>query len=297
MDNIDLKTLQILSELHRTRSVSATAANLHATQSAISMTLARLRKHFNDTLFVRTSAGMEPTPLADELIARSSEALGLLQAMLGHHATFAAGSAARTFRIAMTDIGQMVTLPALLQRLGEQAPGVMLEVSLISEHTPSFLESGKVDLAIGFLPPLDAGFFRQRLFCEHFTCVLRDDHPRIGDELTLDAFLAESHAVINPSGTGHTLLERAMRSHRIERRRGIEIPNFLGVSAVIEATDYLAIVPARLAAHWRARGMGIRSLPLPFAVSEYMVMAHWHERYMRDPGLQWLRELISSCVN
>lgn len=297
MDNIDLKTLHVLGELQRTRSVSATAANLRSTQSAISMTLARLRKHFNDPLFVRTSAGMEPTPLADELIQRSTEALGLLQAMLGHHPTFVPEEAERTFRLSMTDVGQMVTLPTLLQQLREHAPGVILEISLISEYTPTFLESGKIDLAIGFLPPLDAGFFRQRLFYEHFICVLRDDHPRIGDVLTLDAFLAESHAVISPTGTGHNLLECAMRDHKIERRRGIEIPNFLGISAVIESWDYLAIVPSRLAAHWVQRGIRIRSLPLPFSVPEYMVMAHWHERYMRDPGIQWLRESISRLYN
>ena len=68
MTNIDLKLLAVVTELHKTRSVSQTAENLDLSQSAISMSLAKLRKHFNDPLFVRTSSGMNPTPHAVELI-------------------------------------------------------------------------------------------------------------------------------------------------------------------------------------------------------------------------------------
>jgi DNA-binding transcriptional LysR family regulator len=293
IDNIDMKTLHLFLELHRTRSVSATAANLHVTQSSVSMTLARLRKHFNDALYVRTSLGMEPTPLAEELIVRCTEAFTHLKAMLGYEATFSAESTKHVFRVALADVGQIVTLPVLIKRMQEEAPGSALEISLLSDETPFLLESGQLDLAVGFLPAFGAGFFQQRLFFDHFVCVLREDHPRIADTLTLEAFKEESHAIITPNGTGHHVLERALHEHGIERRRGVEIPNFLGVSAVIERTDYLAIVPSRLAAHWQACNMGVRALPLPFIVSEYMVMMHWHERYTRSPELKWLRGLIA----
>lgn len=297
MDNIDLKTLRILCELHTTRSVSVTAENLHVTQSSISMTLARLRKHFKDMLFVRTSMGMEPTPLADELITRSSKALICLEAILGYHDTFDPVATERMFRIAMTDVDQMVMVPTLLGRLAREAPGVTLEVSLLSGQTPALLESGQIDLAVGFLPPLDVGFVRQRIFSEHFVCVMRKDHPRITDELTRDSFLRESHAIVTRNGTGHKQLDRALNAHRIERRLGIEISNFPSISAVIERTDFLAVVPSRLAAHWQASNLGIRSLPLPFAAPPYMVMAHWHKRYMRTPAMQWLRGLISGLYS
>ncbi|WP_233834782.1 LysR family transcriptional regulator [Paraburkholderia sp. ZP32-5] len=293
LDNIDLKTLHLLLELHQTRSVSETAENLHVTQSSISMTLARLRKHFNDALFVRTSLGMEPTSLAEELIIRASEVSMKLKALLGYEAAFDAGSTRRVFRIALADVGQIVTLPVLIREFQAHAPNSMLQVSLISDRTPSLLESGEIDLAIGFLPPFSAGFFQQRLFLDHFVCVLREEHPRITDKLTLDMFREEFHAIILPNGTGHSVLEQAMRDHRIDRKCGIEIPNFLGVSAVIEHTDYLAVVPSRLAEHWRNCRLGIRTLPLPFEVPEYMVMMHWHERYKRSPELNWLRNLVS----
>ena len=68
MTNIDLRLLTIVNELNKTRSVSQAAENLELSQSAVSMSLARLRKHFKDPLFVRTPDGMEPTPQMSELI-------------------------------------------------------------------------------------------------------------------------------------------------------------------------------------------------------------------------------------
>ena len=76
MTNIDLRLLTIVNELNKTRSVSQAAENLELSQSAVSMSLARLRKHFKDPLFVRTPDGMEPTPQMSELIELSGEGGG-----------------------------------------------------------------------------------------------------------------------------------------------------------------------------------------------------------------------------
>src|ERR1700693_3692229 len=86
--NIDLKLLAVVAELHKTRSVSQTAENLDLSQSSIGMSLAKLRKHFNDPLFVRTSSGMDPTPHAVELIGLLKNAEDLLQTALDLHLVF-----------------------------------------------------------------------------------------------------------------------------------------------------------------------------------------------------------------
>src|SRR5215469_15451810 len=68
LKNIDLRLVSVMGELHKTRSVSAAATNLSLSQSTVSMALAKLRRHFQDPLFVRTSIGMEPTPKGAELV-------------------------------------------------------------------------------------------------------------------------------------------------------------------------------------------------------------------------------------
>jgi hypothetical protein len=40
------------------------------------------------------------------------------------------------------------------------------------------------DLAVGFMPELEAGCYQQRLFDQTFACAVRKDHPRIASRVT-----------------------------------------------------------------------------------------------------------------
>jgi DNA-binding transcriptional LysR family regulator len=288
MTNIDLRLLTIITELHRTRSVSRTAENLELSQSTVSMSLARLRKHFNDPLFVRTSSGMEPTPHAVQLIDLLSHAEALLETALDHHVVFHAATSDRIFHLCSTDIAKVTMLPKLMNRLKTLAPSVRVELRELSEKTSQLLESGELDLAVGFIPPLGAGFCQQRLFPERFVCAVRSDHPRIANDLSLDRFQNEVHLAIATSGTGHGVVEKAIEERHIHRNIGLRVAGFLGIAGVITSTDYLAIVPEQLGETLACSGE-IKLLELPFQLPAYYVMQHWHERYTHDPASKWLR--------
>lgn len=292
LTNIDLKLLAIIGELHRTRSVSQAAERLELSQSAISMSLAKLRRHFNDPLFVRTSAGMEPTPHATELIEMLQKAEYLLQSALGHHVVFDPHTSDRVFRIQSTDIAQVTLLPRLMSRLGKIGPAVGIHLGRICPDTPKLLESGELDLAIGFILPMGAGFCQQRLFKERFVCAVRKDHPRITATLSVSQFEAESHLAISTSGTGHGIVEKTLDAKKIRRRVGLTVPSFLGIASIITSSDYLTVLPEQLARHL-ASGGRIKVLPLPFEVPPYYIMQHWHERYSQDPASRWLRGVVA----
>lgn len=296
MKNIDLKLLAIVSELNRTRSVSTTADNLELSQSAVSMSLAKLRRHFHDPLFVRTSTGMEPTPHAIELIGLLERAETLLQTALGCHVVFDPQTSDRRFTLCSTDIAQVTLLPRLMRRLGEIAPGVRVNLKRLAENTPRLLESGEVDLAIGFVRPMGAGFCQQRLFKERFVCVVRRDHPAIHDTLSLEDFERATHLAVATCGTGHGVVERIMESKGIRRQVGLTAPSFLGISSIVTSLDYLAILPEQLARHLAAAG-SIRVLPLPFHVPPYFIVQHWHERYTHDPASKWLRQVVAELFS
>lgn len=163
IDEIDLKLLPIFDEIYQTRSVSKAGANLGLSQSAISIGLGKLRQHFDDPLFVRTSSGMQPTPCAEDLVQPLREGLELVRAALRHHTAFDPKTSHRTFRVCFTDISEIVLLPAIMQRVLTTAPNVRLEIAHITEAIPKTLESGAADLAVGFMPRLEAGFRQQRL--------------------------------------------------------------------------------------------------------------------------------------
>src|SRR5688572_9854037 len=170
--DVDLNLLRVFDAVLRDRSVTAAAARLDLTQPAVSNALARLRRMLDDALFVRTAEGMRPTPYAQGLADPVRQALGLVETALARPAGFEPATSVRTFRFHMSDIGEMVFLPALVERLQRVAPGVRVEVTpLALEEITDALASGALDLAVGALPGL-AGLVRTRnLLQDPYVCL------------------------------------------------------------------------------------------------------------------------------
>jgi DNA-binding transcriptional LysR family regulator len=292
MTNIDLRLLTIVNELNKTHSVSQAAENLELSQSAVSMGLARLRKHFKDPLFVRTSEGMEPTPQMTELIELLGKAEGLLETALVHRVAFHPSTSDRTFGIGGTDMIRVAMLPVLMRRLQASAPGVGIGLQDISEETARSLESGRLDLAIGFVASTGSGFCQQRLFTDRFVCAVRANHPRIHDKLTLAQFEDEYHLVLTTPGSGLEIVEKTLEASRIRRKVRLRVPGCFGISSMITGADCLAIVPEQLG-RIAAIGGKIRLMPLPFPLPAHHVVQHWHERYTHDPANKWIRGVIA----
>ncbi|WP_122454824.1 LysR family transcriptional regulator [Pseudomonas viridiflava] len=79
---IDLNALFILMVVYRERGVTRAAQRLDVKQPAVSNTLAKLRIHFQDPLFVRHSRGLTPTPRANEIMRGLAPALMKIQEVL-----------------------------------------------------------------------------------------------------------------------------------------------------------------------------------------------------------------------
>jgi DNA-binding transcriptional LysR family regulator len=295
LKNLDLKLVAIVGDLYGSRSVSATAANLAIRQSTVSMALAKLRKHFDDPLFVRTSAGMEPTPRGAELIEVLKSAEFYLRKALEHKVVFDPASSDHVFRICSTDIAQLTLLPTLLRRMKRISPSISVILSYISDRTPALLESGDVDLAVGFINPKGTGFYGQRLFQDRFVCALRADHPRVGKNLTVNQFEIESHVAVSTSGTGHSIVEETLEAHGIRRQIGLRVPSFIGLGPILASTDLIAILPEQLGSYLAESGK-IRLVQLPVDIPPYFIYQLWHERLMHDPASQWFRKVVASLV-
>jgi DNA-binding transcriptional LysR family regulator len=289
--NIDLKHLAMLNELYKTKSVSRAADNLGVSQPTISVTLAKLRKHFSDSFFVRTSDGMVPTPLALEIINRISVAYGTIQTALAHHVSFDPATSDRSFRLCASDIFQAVTMPGLLQFLSTVAPRVRIELRDVSRDTARLLEVGKIDLAVGLTPKLGAGFSRQRLYTEGLVCALRADHPRIKSRLTIESYQEEMHIETSIPGAERNVASSVLDAQGLRRMIGMRTHNWLGLAYLLPNTTYLATVPERLG-KILARQADIAILPLPFESPTFTIHQHWNQRYSEDPANSWLRNVL-----
>jgi DNA-binding transcriptional LysR family regulator len=292
MARFDMELLAVFEEIYSSGSITRAAENLGMAQPTASIALARLRRHFGDPLFIRTPRGMEPTPHALEILADVRAATAALHSALRHKKEFAPQDSEREFKICMTDISEIVLLPRLLNHLKQVAPAIRIDATTISPDTPMQLASGEVDLAVGFMPHLEAGFYQQKLFDQNFVCLLAGDHPRIADTLTRKAFLNEGHVLIKSSGTGHSIVEKSLHAKGIQRRIVLRVPSFLGVARIVAQTECIATVPQRFGSAM-VQQENIKMLPPPVKLPDFSVKQHWHERFHADPANQWLRMVVA----
>lgn len=162
----------------------------------------------------------------------------------------------------------------------------------VRHHSPAELADGIVDLAVGFMPHLEAGFYQQTLFEQHFVCLVSATHPRIGTRLGREALQREGHVVVRTSGTGHAIVDKVLAQESVQRSVVLQLPSFLGVARIVAQTEMIAIVPHRYGAVM-AGSEHIRVLPVPIKLPNFAVKQHWHERYHADASNRWLRQVMA----
>ncbi len=292
LKDVDLNLLVVFNQLLIERRVSRVAETLGLSQPAISNALARLRRLTGDQLFLRTSRGMEPTPLAEQMSEPVRSALGMIHGALNQTASFEPASASRGFTIGMTDIGEIYFLPRLMNELAQVAPGVTLStVRNSAVNLKDEMEAGHVELAIGLLPRLSAGFFQRRLFKQRYVCMFRRGHKLGKAKLSLAEFKAAEHVVVVSEGTGHGKVDELLARRGVQRKVRLTVPHFVAVGHILHGTDMVATVPERLA-RALADPFDLVCVAHPAPLPEIVINLFWHARLHKDPANEWLRGML-----
>lgn len=292
-NNMDLNLLRVFQAVSDERSLTLAGQRLHLSQPSVSYALGRLRLIFGDPLFIRTREGMQPTPAALELAKPIGHALRSVQDALRYAEGFDPARSSRVFRVSMTDLAEMVFLPAICEQLRVQAPQVRLQVKPVAaEQIAESLRTGQLDFAIGNLPSLKVSTRHALLFCESYACVTRrrEDLPK-RKALRLDEYLALSHVHVASAESSHKQLEQSLRSLGIERRIALEIPHFSVLPRILAQSDLAATLPLRVARLFNADGQ-FQVYALPVDIGKVEVTMHWHEDFDNDRGSHWLRQLV-----
>jgi DNA-binding transcriptional LysR family regulator len=291
---IDLNLLELFDTVFRTRNLTATGVRLGLSQPAVSYGLAKLRESYGDALFVRMQRGVQPTPFAEQLAQPVAAALHIVRGTVQKTA-FVPAQATRTFRIAMTDIGERYFMPRLSQWLAAQAPGVTVEtLSPTLAELSEGLATGDVDMAVGYIPGLGKQLHQQVLFREHFVYLMRQGHPALAGALTVGQLRHLGHVVASPPGTQHfATVEKVLASPRVKARIALRVRSFLCVGPIVAETDLVSPVPNNLA-RLVATHLDLRLCPPPTKFPEFDISMYWHQRYHQDPALLWMREAMAS---
>jgi DNA-binding transcriptional LysR family regulator len=287
----DLNLLVALDVLLAEESVAAAARQLQLSPSAMSRTLARLRASTGDPLLVRAGRALVATPRAKELRDRVGHLVQEGESVLRPPVETEAQPAgiARAFTL-RTGEGFVESFgPALLRRVGEEAPRVRLRFLPKLGRDSGLLREGAVDLETGVVGKATGPEVRaQALFRDRFIGVVRAGHPLSRGRVTPTRYAAARHVEVWQHVPGGPV-DAALESLEIEREIGVVVGGFASALALVRSTDLVASVPDRHTGSLRA---GMRVFALPFAAPEVTVSMLWHPRLDADPAHRWLRRCV-----
>jgi DNA-binding transcriptional LysR family regulator len=296
LKNADLNLLVALDALLAERNVTRAAERLSLGQPATSAALRRLRRMFDDPLLVRRGRVMELTPLAQALIPPVREVLQDIGGLLSVRPEFNPECDERSFSMMASDYVSLILLRPLLARLGTVAPHVRVSLFPITMPFRTMLGRGEVDLVL-FPIEVDPGMraFRHRLlFTERYVCTVWNQHPDVGDEITLDQlshlpYLSYTNVQLASS------VETQLDAAGVERRQEVSTQSFVVSPLMQRGTRLVALLHERLArALQEAAELRILEPPLP--LKPITEMMFWHARSEDDPAHRWLREEVAAMA-
>ncbi|GAB2630220.1 LysR family transcriptional regulator [Streptomyces capparidis] len=192
---LDVRRMQILRAVVTSGSVTAAAADLGYTPSAVSQQVAALEKEAGTALLERAGRGVRPTA-AGRLLSEHAAVIG--RQLAEAETALADLREGRTGRLAVryfATAGASLVAPALA-RLREEHPGVRVELGLIDPEDPlPEVRHGRADLAVVVRPrPCGGeadGVRLVHLLDDPYRAVLPAGHPLAGRDVLDLADLAE----------------------------------------------------------------------------------------------------------
>ena len=287
--NVDLNLLHALYALLEERHVSHAAKRSFLSQPAMSRALDRLRETFGDPLLVRTGRVYERTPRGERVLRELESIMGRLAAMVQGEEFYPARSQER-FRVAMTDHGSAILLPALLERVRKAAPHARLEISAWRTQAYEDVVAGRIDLALSAeaVPPT---LESEVIFNLDFVCLVGSTQPVRKRRFTLKQYLQLPHALVETLGGQQTMVDRPLAQLGVKRRVALRLPFFLPAIFAIAKTDLVLTVPRKLA---KITGpiAGLRVVEPPREIKAFPYFMAWHSRLNTEPAHAWLRDQV-----
>jgi len=288
--NLDVRALHTFVTVLDEGSVSRAAIKLGVSQSAVSHTLERLRNAFGDPLFVKSGRGIAPTRYAVQAGPHVRQILDDMHS-LASGPPFAPETTELTFTVAANDYERDLLLPPLMQRLRQQAPGIMLQVIASGIPSADMLRKDACDLIISPHAPEATDIMQRGLMSDRMV-VFYDPEQRGAPENVADYLKADHIAVMFANGE-KPALEAGLTARGLTRRNLVTVSNFSGLSEFLRGSDMLVTAPERMSKHLLR---DFASVPLPFNLKPFTLLMVWHRRNQNDPAHHWLRNQVNAVA-
>lgn len=293
--DVDLNLLVLFDVVLREQNVARAALALHLSPSAVSHGLGRLRRVFDDPLFLRTPKGVVPSARALELATPIADVLSRITGIVASATPFDPAKATRRFTLGMADATAATLIPALLARIRHSAPRIDIGLRHLFPNTALVeLEQRTIDLAVVALDEVPARFVRRVVREEDFVIAARIGHPFLSKP-TLKAYSEAGHILASVRGDSHGFIDDALAEKGLRRRVALVVPNFMLALAALAETDLVAALPRSLMQLHGAR-FGVAAVPSPLPLRMDALCAIVTQAALRDNGVHWLFEAVAQAA-
>lgn len=262
-----MRRLVVFRAVVRAGSLSAAAAALNYTTSAVSQQIAALERELGVTLLTRGSAGARPTAAGQQLFDSAAE---ILSAVDRAERKLAQPESENALRVASFDSVAATILPSALAELRTVRP--RLRPTLVAADPDAgvaLLNAGEVDAAViteaPGEPPHYSGVVITHLYDDEFFLVLPQRHRLAGRGEVPLAELADEDWVVS-SATGvcpdARVFQNACRSAGFEPSVAFGSEDYPTLQGLVAANLGVSVVPSLAAAHPRP-GVVIRGIAGP----------------------------------
>jgi DNA-binding transcriptional LysR family regulator len=284
--SVDLNLLVALDALLAEAHVGRAARRIGRSQPAVSHSLRRLRELLGDPLLIRIGARMELTPRAVSLRQSLPDALERVRALFAAE-SFVPATSARRFQVVIHDHLADLVVPAVVRRMGAEAPRARLEV--LPWESPFSMTAERlraIDLCTSCSTEKLPGFERRPLFTDTEALVVRADHPLKSRLGTLRTFVGARHVAVTRDPLDTWLLKKG-----VERQIGLTVPSYLQALHAAAASDLVAFVPKRLA-EALAPSLSLAIVRPPIDPGTYQEFLFFPRRRDGDAASRWLRDIV-----
>jgi DNA-binding transcriptional LysR family regulator len=296
LQRVDLNLLVAFDALMAERAITRAAERVGVGQPAMSASLARLRKLFDDPLLVRDGRVLVPTPVAESLTGPVRQALSLVENALGRRRHFDPAVDEQTFTILASDYVLLIMLRSLLSDLATEAPNVRINVRPVSEDYADQLRRGQVDLLIfpRQIERSEAALQSADLFTDRFVCAVDVHHPDVGESITLEQFQSLPYLAFD-GGLLPSLAQEQLRTHHVDRAIDVTTQSFVVAPLLLRGTRFLALVHERLG-RLVAADARVRLIDPPVDLPLITEAMFWSPRHHDNPAHRWLRQRLRDAA-
>jgi LysR family transcriptional activator of mexEF-oprN operon len=292
--DLDFNLFRVLVAVADTGSVTAAAARLYLTQSAVSAALGRLRSALGEAVVARHGRGVVLTERGAQLVADVRPHLDAVIKAALVPAAFDPRTSDRILRLGLADSAEEWLLPLLLQRLEREAPRMRLVCIQVQFRTVGeALATRRIDMAVTVADDLPPSVFRRPLVRGKFVCLFDPRFARLGARPTERAYLAQDHVIVSYNGDLRGFIEDAFGR---QRRVRCSVSTFSAIGAIVDGSSLVATVPTVVAVSILRHRSHLRTARLPFPHVEGDLELLWPAAVDADEGCRFLREAIAQIT-